>query len=105
MSNRRFLLLLQCLLNEGFALGSPDCTHPSSAKRDSFANVKFVWTTATNHNAVVGNIFDRVVSNFVVAALSHKDAAGMPIKLADVMNIVVGDNVVFVLVFGPRSIA
>ena len=105
MSNRRFLLLLQCLLNEGFALGSPDRTHPSSAKRDSFANVKFVRTTTTDHNAVVGNIFDRVMSDFIVAALSHKNTAGMPIKLANVMDVIVGDNVVFVFVFGPRSIA
>ena len=68
-------------------------------------NVKFVRTTTADHNAVVGNIFDRVVSDFVVTALSHKDPAGMPIKLTNVMDVIVGDNVVFVFVFGPRPIA
>ena len=68
-------------------------------------NVEFMRPATTDHNAVVGNIFDSVMSDLVVATLRHKDSAGMPIELANVVNVIVRDHVVLVLILGARSIA
>lgn len=48
---------------------------------------------------------DEVVGDFVFSGLAEEDAGGLPVDLADVVDVVFGDGVLFVYVFGAWAVA
>ena len=53
----------------------------------------------------VGNVVDQVFANPVFSALPDKDGRAVPFDFADVMDVVVGERVVFVHILGAGAVA
>ena len=66
--------------------------------------MKLVRATAADDHAVIGHVADSVVGDFVVATLCDEDRGRVQQQFANVVDVVVVDDVVFIYVFRAWAI-